>query len=93
MSYVWFKSVLEALGKKVNFDSISNLYGNSFAKDSAETIAEANPLVKHEKKHALAGILGAMPIPNTPKIKTNEEAHAVLGALPWETGEKAANEK
>ena len=33
MSYVWFQSVLAALGKRINFESISNIYGNSFAKD------------------------------------------------------------
>lgn len=46
MSYVWFNLVLEALGKRLNYESISNLYGNSFAKDSAKLIQGANPLIK-----------------------------------------------
>lgn len=46
MSYIWFNSVLEALGKRLNFESISNIYGNSFVKDSAKYVNEANPLIK-----------------------------------------------
>lgn len=46
MAYVWFNLVLEAIGKKLNYDSISNLYGNSFAKDASKIIQAANPLVK-----------------------------------------------
>lgn len=44
MSYVWFNEVLTALGKRINFESISNLYGNSFAKDSAKIVNESYPL-------------------------------------------------
>ena len=47
MSYVWFNSVLEFLGKRIQFESISNLYGNAFAKDAAKAIQSANPLVKN----------------------------------------------
>lgn len=46
MAYIWFNQVLEALGKRLNYDSISNLYGNSFAKDAAKLIQSANPLIK-----------------------------------------------
>ena len=44
MAYVWFQLILEALGKKLNYESISNLWGNSFAKDAAKVITAANPL-------------------------------------------------
>lgn len=46
MSLVFFNSILAALGRRVNYDAISNYAGNSFAKDSWKMIQEANPLVK-----------------------------------------------
>ena len=46
MAYIWFQSVLESMGKFINYESISNLYGNSFAKDAAKLIQAANPLIK-----------------------------------------------
>lgn len=46
MSYVWFNNVLHALGKRINFESISCLYGNSFAKDASKYVQAANPLIK-----------------------------------------------
>lgn len=57
MSYVWFQNVLEAIGKKYNFDSLSNLYGNSFFKESSEVINNANPLIKATKRHMLSGAI------------------------------------
>lgn len=44
MAYIWFNLILEALGKRLNYESISNLWGNSFAKDAGKVIAAANPL-------------------------------------------------
>ena len=46
MAYVWFNLVLEALGKRLNYASISNIYGNSFAKDAAKIVQKAYPLMK-----------------------------------------------
>lgn len=47
MSMDFFSNVLQALGKKLNYESISNLYGNSFAiKDAQKYITEAYPLMK-----------------------------------------------
>lgn len=46
MAYIWFDMVLVALGKRINFESVSNIFGNSFVKDSSEIVASANPLVK-----------------------------------------------
>ena len=43
----------------MNFESISNLYGNSFAKDSAKVIQAANPLLKNGGK-ANTGVMGLM---------------------------------
>ena len=50
---------MESLGKKLNFESISNLYGNSFAKDSAKIVQAANPLLKNGGK-ANTGVMGLM---------------------------------
>lgn len=44
MSYVWFNEVLAALGKRLQFESLSSLYGNSFFKDANKIITQANPL-------------------------------------------------
>ena len=49
MSYVWFNLVLEALGKRINYESISNLYGNSFAKDASKIVQQSYPLTKTNK--------------------------------------------
>lgn len=49
MSMNFFNDVLSALGKRVNYEAVSNYAGNSFAKDSWKMIQEANPLVKPKK--------------------------------------------
>ncbi|MDO4802983.1 MAG: hypothetical protein Q4A15_12525 [Prevotellaceae bacterium] len=48
MSLIFFNSILTALGRRVNYDAISNYAGNSFAKDSWKMIQEANPLTKQK---------------------------------------------
>ena len=70
MSYIWFNSILEALGKKLNFDSISNLYGNSFAKDAAKVVQAANPLLKNGGKPntGVMGLMGQIKV-----IKSNDK--------------------
>ena len=73
MAYIWFNAVLEALGKRLNYESISNLYGNSFAKDSAKIIQAANPLLKNGGK-VNTGVMGLMG--NIKKIKTNDKEAA-----------------
>lgn len=60
MSYVWFNNVLKALGKRIAFESISNLYGNSFAKDANKYIQEANPLNGKNGKHVGNGGVDAL---------------------------------
>lgn len=65
MSYVFFQDVLAALGKKLSFESISNLYGRTvFDKKGGEgiskTIEMANPLTKPNTKNS-AAVLMAMP--------------------------------
>lgn len=53
MSFVWFNAVLNALGKKLNYEALANLYGNSFCKDSSEIINGAYPLIKAHKVNPL----------------------------------------
>ena len=86
MSYIWFNKVLEALGKRLNYESISNLYGNSFAKDAAKIIQAANPLIKEGsggKNSAMA--LMAMPskltIVEGPASK--QQMEKALGDTSW----------
>lgn len=88
-SYVWFNSVLEALGKRLNYESISNLYGNSFAKDSSKVIQAANPLIKNGSYHGGSVMDLAGQITIVEKKTTAEKQKAVeakLGDLSWAEG-------
>ena len=87
MAYIWFNLVLEALGKRLNYESISNLYGNSFAKDSAKIIQAANPLLKNGGKQGggIMSLTGKIKI-----VKSNHDEEAgrkavenMLGDLSW----------
>lgn len=49
MSIPFFNSVLSAIGRKLNYESISNLYGNSFCKDAGKYIQDAYPLTPFKK--------------------------------------------
>lgn len=44
MSLIFFESVLEELGKKLNYDAIVNYAGNSFCEKSWDMIQEAYPM-------------------------------------------------
>jgi hypothetical protein len=90
MAYVWFNLVLEAIGKKLNYDSISNLYGNSFAKDAAKIIQAANPLVKGNvsKGGTIADLVGTVKIidaSQTPEA-AKKAVEASLGDVSWAEG-------
>lgn len=88
MAYIWFNLVLEALGKRLNFESISNLYGNSFAKDSAKIIQSANPLLKHGKKGGgVMSLGGKIKIVDSSNNKEDgiKMAESELGDLSWAT--------
>lgn len=60
MSYIWFNMVLESLGKRINFESISNIYGNSFCKEPQKIVLAANPLLKNGGRdtHSGAAVMG-----------------------------------
>lgn len=46
MSSVFFDDVLLAIGKRVDYEAVSNYAGNSFCKDSWKMIQDCNPLRK-----------------------------------------------
>lgn len=90
MSYVFFQDVMAALGKKLNFESISNLYGKTtFDKKSGQaindSIAKANPLVKQSGKGSALAMLslpGAMSVIEH-SVNQKEAAKKVLGDTSW----------
>lgn len=89
MSFVWFNQVLSALGKRLNYESISNLYGNSFCKDSADIISRANPLIHGTPKGAISNFASEFAvIDDSSKTKTKEqkEAEDTLNNLDWAEG-------
>lgn len=49
MSFNFFNDVLKFLGKRINYEAVANLYGNSFAKDAGKAVQDANPLYKAPK--------------------------------------------
>ena len=79
MSYVWFNLVLEALGKRLNYSSISNLYGNSFAKDAAKLVQQAYPLSKHNASASNIGSMIGMTKFTTIDIKDKKRSTEALG--------------
>ena len=90
MTYIWFNSVLEALGKRINYESISNLYGNSFAKDSAKAIQAANPLIKNGGKvdTGVMGLMGQIKIIKSDNKDVQKQAvkKQLGGNLDWAEG-------
>lgn len=51
-SYLEYKDILFELGVKLNFESMSNLYGNGYAGESYSQIQEANPFKQKIEKEA-----------------------------------------
>lgn len=89
MSYVWFQTVLKALGKRIEFESISNLYGNAFAKDAGKIVPAANPLLKNGGK-TNTGVMGLMGKIKIVDSKTDGAKKAALkkqlGDISWAEG-------
>ena len=89
MAYIWFMSVLEALGKRLNYESISNIYGNSFAKDAAKIVQASNPLVKNggRPNTGVMGLMGQIKVIDT---KSKDSSKAALkqqiGDISWAEG-------
>jgi len=81
MSIVFFHNVLSALGKKINYESMSNYYGNSFAKDVEKHLSKMHPLFSAPKLRN--GFLDMMNSSNIIKISkknlSNADAAKALG--------------
>lgn len=64
MSYLLFESVLEELGRKLNYDAVVNYAGNSFCEKSWDMIMDSNPMMidengkTHRGKNDLVSFLG-----------------------------------
>ena len=93
MAYIWFNLVLEALGKRLNYESISNVYGNSFAKDASKIVQAANPLLKNGAIRGgsvmdLKGTIKIVSADNSVegKAAAKKVAEATLGDLSWAEG-------
>ena len=91
MAYVWFNLVLTALGKRLNYESISNLYGNSFAKDAAKIVQQAYPLMKTGGSGSGSGVMGLIgQIKVIDSTKNAEAAKAIerqtFGDISWAEG-------
>ena len=89
MSYIWFNRVLEALGKRINYESISNIYGNSFAKDSAKVVQAANPLLKNggSPNTGVMGLMGQIKIIDSKSKESSKQAlKKQLGDISWAEG-------
>lgn len=90
MAYIFFQDVLAALGKKINFESISNLFGRTvFDKKGGEAtnkmIQQANPLIKASTTNSAAVLLsmpGGMTIIESGANQKKEAANA-LGDMSW----------
>jgi hypothetical protein len=90
MSYVFFQDVLAAIGKKINFESISNLFGRTvFDKKGGEAInkmiQQANPLIKASTTNSAATFLsmpGAMAVIESGEHQ-KEQATKALGDMSW----------
>jgi hypothetical protein len=91
MAYIWFNAVLEALGKRINFESVSNFYGNAFAKDAQKIVQAANPLLKNGGKQdsGVMGLMGQIKIIDartTSKEAQKKAEKRILGDTSWAEG-------
>lgn len=90
MSMPFFNNVLSAIGRRLNYESVSNLYGNSFCKDASKYIQEAYPLIKQKKINSgFANMLSQAPIIKASANNTKSTQKALakdLGDLSWAEG-------
>lgn len=77
MSLPFFNDVLAALGRRLNYESVSNLYGNSFCKDASKYIQQAYPLTREKKiSSGFADVLSSATV-----IKAGNSAEAANAGL------------
>lgn len=92
MSYVFFQAVLEQLGKKVHYESISNMYGRTtFDKKGGEAInkmiTQADPFTKVSTTNSAATLLALPGALMTIEAGTKEQklksAEKTMGDTSW----------
>jgi len=75
MSIPFFNSVLSAIGRRLNYESVSNLYGNSFCKDAGKYIQDAYPLSPAKK--ISSGMVNVLSQATIIKMDTSDSATAM----------------
>lgn len=91
MSIPFFNSVLTAIGRKINYASVSNLYGNSFCKDAGKYIQEAYPLSPVKKINSgMMNMLSQATIirmdSDNTEVATKELGKKLGGDISWAEG-------
>ena len=90
MAYVWFNSILDALGKRLNYEAVVNLYGNAFAKDASKIVQGANPMLKLTSNKHGGGVMSLMGKIKIVEAKSKDAEKAALtkqlGNLDWAEG-------
>lgn len=86
MSYIFFNDVLAALGKRLNYEAVINLFGNAFAKDANKVVQAANPLYKASGTNSAAAIMalgGKITVIEGDKKEQKKSAEKALGDISW----------
>jgi len=86
MSYIFFNDVLAALGKRLNYEAVINLFGNAFAKDANKVVQAANPLYKVSGTNSAAAIMalgGKITIIEGDKKEQKKSAEKTMGDISW----------
>lgn len=91
MTYLFFQDILAALGKRLNFESLSNIYGRTTfdkksAKETQKLIIESNPLYTRPKggsAQAFLGMATKIPIIDARKGNSDAQMKKHLGETSW----------
>lgn len=87
MSILFFRDVLGALNRKLRYESVSNLYGNSFCKDAQKYVEELFPLVKMKSiSSGFADMLNKATVVKVDQLETSKTALKDFGDVSWATG-------
>ncbi len=87
MSILFFRDVLGALNRKLRYESVSNLYGNSFCKDAQKYVEELFPLVKVKKiSSGFAKMLNSATVVKVEQLETSKTALKGFGDVSWASG-------
>lgn len=87
MSIPFFRDVLSALNRKLRYESVSNLFGNSFCKDAQKYIEEAYPLTKAKKiSSGFADMLNKAAVVKIDSNNTKKPKIQGFGDVSWAEG-------